>query len=76
MNAIRTAVIDRIDEGIATLIPDDGGAPLTLPLSEEFFEGQTVVITKDGVRPANEGEMPPRPNKDRLRNLFNKNKKD
>ena len=71
---VRTAVIDRIEEGIATIIPDDGSDIFTLEVSEEFFEGQTVVIMEDGIRPAEEAEKPPRNTKERLKNLFNKNK--
>ncbi|MBE6586998.1 MAG: hypothetical protein E7647_01125 [Ruminococcaceae bacterium] len=71
----KTAVIDRIEEGIATLIPDDGSAPFETTLPEGFFEGQTVVITDDGIRGAEEWEKPQRNNKDRLRNLFNKSKR-
>ena len=70
----RTAVIDRIEEGIATVIPDDGSDIFTLSVTEDFFEGQTVVITEDGIRPAEEAENPPRNTKERLKNLFNKNK--
>lgn len=72
----KTAVIDRIECGIATVIPDNGEPPFSLPVSEEFSEGQTVILTKDGIRPATEDEMPRRCNKDRLNKLFNKNKKD
>ena len=71
---VRTAVIDRIEEGIATIIPDDGSDIFTLNVTEEFFEGQTVVITEDGIRPAEEAEKPYRNTKKRLKNLFNKNK--
>lgn len=71
---MKTAVIDRIEEGIATVIPDDGGEIFSLPVTEEFSEGQTVVITENGIRAAEESEKPKRSNKDRLRNLFNKNK--
>ena len=71
---VRTAVIDRIEEGIATIIPDDGSDIFTLDVTEEFFEGQTVVITEDGIRPAEEAEKPLRNTKERLKNLFNKNK--
>ena len=71
----RTAVIDRIEEGIATIIPDDGASPFNILLSEEFFEGQTVVICESGIRPAEEWERPIRNNKKRLLNLFNKNKR-
>ena len=71
---VRTAVIDRIEEGIATVIPDDGADIFTLEVSEEFFEGQTVVIMEDGIRPADEAEKPLRNTKERLKNLFNKNK--
>ena len=70
-----TAVIDRIEEGIATLIPDDGSAPFNLALSKEFKEGQTVVICEGGVRSAEEWESPKRDNKQRLKNLFNKTKR-
>ena len=70
----KTAVIDRIEEGIATVIPDDGSDIFTLKVSEEFFEGQTVVIIEDGIRPADEAEKPRRNTKERLKNLFNKNK--
>ena len=70
-----TAVIDRIEEGIATLIPDDGSAPFNLALSDEYSEGQTVVICEGGVRPAEEWEKPMRNNKQRLKNLFNKTKR-
>ncbi|MBQ2730098.1 MAG: DUF3006 domain-containing protein [Clostridia bacterium] len=71
----KTAVIDRIDEGIATVIPDDGSEIITLPLPEGFAEGQTVIIENGAVRHANEDESPPRNNKERLRNLFNKSKR-
>ena len=71
---VRTAVIDRIEEGIATIIPDDGSDIFTLNVTEDFFEGQTVVIQKDGIRPADEAEKPLRNTKERLKNLFNKNK--
>ncbi len=70
----RTAVIDRIEEGIATIIPDDGAEIFTLAVEEGFFEGQTVVIEENGIRPAEDAEMPPRNNKERLKKLFNKNK--
>ena len=69
----KTAVIDRIEEGIATVIPDDGSEISTLPVTEEFSEGQTVILTDDGIRPATECEKPVRNNKDRLKKLFNKN---
>ena len=71
-----TAVIDRIDQGIATVIPDDGSPLFTCPLPEGFFEGQTVILENGTVRPAEDGEIPPRGNKERLRNLFNKSKKE
>ena len=71
----KTAVIDRIEEGIATVIPDDGSPLFTIPLPEGFFEGQTVIITDDGIRVAEDGEKPTRNNKERLRNLFNKSKR-
>ena len=70
----KTAVIDRIEEGIATIIPDDGSEIFTLTVTEEFSEGQTVIIEENGIRPASECEKPPRSNKERLKNLFNKNK--
>ena len=70
-----TAVIDRIEEGIATLSPDGDSAPFNLALSEEYKEGQTVVICEGGVRPAEEWEKPQRNNKQRLKNLFNKSKR-
>ena len=74
---MRTAVIDRVEEGIATVIPDDGTPIFETALGEGFFEGQTVVIEDSGtVRHAEENEIPKRNNKERLRNLFNKNKKD
>ncbi|MBQ4066363.1 MAG: hypothetical protein IJD22_01840 [Clostridia bacterium] len=72
---IRTAVIDRIEDGIATVIPDDGSAPFEAALPEGFLEGQAVVITEVGIRAAADGERPPKNNKDRLRNLFNKSKR-
>lgn len=71
---VKTAVIDRIEEGIATVIPDDGSEIFTLPVTEEFFEGQTVIIGENGIRAAKDAEKPERNNKNRLRNLFNKNK--
>ena len=71
---IKTAVIDRIENGIATIIPDDGSDMFTLTVTKEFSEGQTVIIEDGGIRPANECEKPPRNNKERLKNLFNKNK--
>ncbi len=70
----KTAVIDRIEDGIATIIPDDGSSPLTIPLPDGFSEGQAVIITDSGVRHAEEWEKTRRNNKERLRNLFNKNK--
>ena len=71
-----TAVIDRIEEGIATVIPDDGSEIFNLPVTEEFSEGQTVIITENGIRAADECEKPERNNKERLSRLFNKSKKD
>ena len=71
---IKTAVIDRIEGGIATVIPDDNEKIFTLKVTEEFFEGQTVVILENGIRPASESEKPLRTNKEKLKNLFNKNK--
>ena len=71
---VKTAVIDRIEEGIATIIPDDGSEIFTLTVTEEFSEGQTVIIEENGIRPAEDAEMPPRNNKERLKKLFNKNK--
>ena len=70
-----TAVIDRIEEGIATLIPDDGTEPFNLRLPEGYAEGQAVVICDGSVRPAEEWERPRKNNKQRLRDLFNKNKR-
>lgn len=69
---LRTAVIDRIEKGIATVIPDDGTKIFTTRVTNDFFEGQTVVIEDAGLRPARPEEMPKRNNKDRLNNLFNK----
>ena len=71
---MKTAVIDRIEKGIATVSPDDGSEIFTLSVTKELFEGQTVVITDDGIRPACSGEGPFRNNKERLEKLFNKNK--
>lgn len=74
---MRTAVIDRLEEGIATLIPDDGSPIFERSLGEGFFEGQTVIIEENGeIRRAEENEIPKRNNKERLQSLFNKNKKD
>lgn len=70
----KTAVIDRIEEGIATIIPDDGSEIFTLPVENGFFEGQTVIMEENGIRPANEDEKPERTNSQRLKDLFNKNK--
>ena len=73
----KTAVIDRIEQGIATVIFDDGSPMLNTRLAEDFHEGETVVIEADGtVRHAEKAEIPERKNKERLLNLFNKNKKD
>lgn len=72
----KTAVIDRIEEGVATVIPDDGTPLFTLHLPDGFFEGQTVILTDEGIRPAKEDEIPPRNSKERLRNLFNKSKQE
>jgi len=71
----RTAVIDRIEEGIATVIPDDGTLPFSCPASEDLYEGQAVVITDEGVRPAKDGERPSKNTKKKLRDLFNKSKR-
>ena len=60
--------------GIATVIPDDGSPLFTIRLDESFFEGQTVIIDGDVVRPAADDEIPKRNNKERLKKLFNKNK--
>ena len=70
--AQRTAVIDRIEKGIATVIPDDGAKIFTTHVTSDFFEGQTVVLEDTGLRPARPEEMPKRNNEDRLKNLFNK----
>ena len=73
----KTAVIDRIEEGIATVIPDDGGEIFTCPAGDDLAEGTAVVIEEDGsVRPALEGERKERNTKEKLKKLFNKNKKD
>lgn len=73
----QTAVIDRIEEGIAVIIPDDGGDILTCPAKEGFAEGMAVVIEEDGtVRIALCGEKKERNTKEKLKKLFNKNKKD
>ncbi len=73
----KTAVIDRIEEGIATVIPDDGGKIFTCPAEEGFAEGVAVVIEEDGtVRIALCGEKKERNTKEKLKKLFNKNKKD
>ena len=46
----KAAVIDRIEEGIATIIPDDGSEIFTLTVTEEFSEGQTVIIEENGIK--------------------------
>ena len=73
----KTAVIDRIEEGIAVIIPDDGGEIFTCPAKEGFAEGAAVVIEEDGtVRTALPDETKKKNTKEKLKNLFNKNKKD
>lgn len=73
----RTAVIDRIEEGIAVVIPDDGGEIFTCPAKDGLAEGMAVVIEEGGtVRAALPGERKKRSTKEKLQRLFNKNKKD
>ncbi len=73
----KTAVIDRIEKGIAIIIPDDGSALFKASLPDGFFEGQTVVVDKNGnIRAADDTEIPKRDNKEKLNKLFNKNKKE
>lgn len=74
---MKTAVIDRIENGVATVIPDDGSHIFNVRLSEDFSEGQTVVVEENGnIRRAKDSEIPKRDNKEKLNKLFSKNKKE
>lgn len=74
---MKTAVIDRIENGIATIIPDDGSPIFNTHLSKDFFEGQTVVVEENGnIRAADDTEIPQSDNKEKLNKLFSKNKKE
>ncbi len=72
----KICIVDRIEDGIITLVPDDGSEIIELKAEKypDLKTGDAVVKTRCRVRPATAEERPDRTADaaERLNDLFNK----
>lgn len=70
----KICIVDRIEDGIITLVPDDGSEIIELKAEKypDLKTGDAVVKTRCRVRPATAEEHPDKTedNKERLEKLF------